>query len=346
MDGRDQPDTNVVRIRRRGDPSEAERRRLASTIFAEQDDVGTFSRGNLVPPATDHPTEPRERRPSDRRSLLREAATNTRRPWPRARATARSDSETIAYFDQLTTRERCRNGLEGRRAVGRASDARKRPAPRRARAAPRDAARNGRRARTQSRRWGGARPLRRNRFARQHHATRSPGNPRHARRNPRWWRGIRSDPRRPRTTKPAHTEYPDARILRVANVCRSANRVRCRSARSERRRNRRTAKHRPTDSRARTDARRHRARAPPLSSKRSTTTDLTLAADRTPTPSPQTTTTTSAAPPRRSQPAGSGPQQRQQPSSSAAASDQSATPPAGPSGLGQVVGKNCDPKCK
>ena len=50
MDGRDQPDTNVVQIRRRGDPSEAERRRLASTIFAEPDDVATFSRGNLVPP--------------------------------------------------------------------------------------------------------------------------------------------------------------------------------------------------------------------------------------------------------------------------------------------------------
>ena len=71
MDGRDQPDTNVVRIRRRGDPSEAERRRLASTIFAEEDDVGTFSHGNLVPPATDPPTESA----NDRRSLLRKAAT-------------------------------------------------------------------------------------------------------------------------------------------------------------------------------------------------------------------------------------------------------------------------------
>ena len=55
MDGRDQPDTNVVRIRRRGDPSEAERRRLASTIFAEPDDVATFSRGNLVPPRPRRP---------------------------------------------------------------------------------------------------------------------------------------------------------------------------------------------------------------------------------------------------------------------------------------------------
>ena len=83
MDGRDQPDTNVVRIRRKGDPSEAERRRLASTIFAEQDDVGTFSRGNLVPPPTDHPTGPRDDDASDRRSVLREPATKPRRPRAR-----------------------------------------------------------------------------------------------------------------------------------------------------------------------------------------------------------------------------------------------------------------------
>jgi hypothetical protein len=51
MDNRKPPDTNVVRLRRNGDPSDEERQRLASTIFAEQDEIGTFSRGNLVPPA-------------------------------------------------------------------------------------------------------------------------------------------------------------------------------------------------------------------------------------------------------------------------------------------------------
>ena len=51
MDDRKPPDTNVVRLRRNGNPSDEERQRLASTIFAEQDEVGTFSRGNLVPPA-------------------------------------------------------------------------------------------------------------------------------------------------------------------------------------------------------------------------------------------------------------------------------------------------------
>ena len=76
-------------------------------------------------------------------------------------------------------------------------------------------------------------------------------------------------------------------------------------------------------------------------------THLTLAADHMPTPNPQTITTTPAA--TGEEIANSGttePQQPQQPSSHAAASNQSASPPAGPSGLGQVVGTNCDPKCK
>jgi len=55
MDDRKPPDTNVVRLRRSGDPSDEERQRLASTIFAPQDEVGTFSRGNLVPPAPSAP---------------------------------------------------------------------------------------------------------------------------------------------------------------------------------------------------------------------------------------------------------------------------------------------------
>jgi hypothetical protein len=48
MDDRKPPDTNVVRLRRNGDLSDEERQRLASTIFADQDEVGTFSRGNLM----------------------------------------------------------------------------------------------------------------------------------------------------------------------------------------------------------------------------------------------------------------------------------------------------------
>jgi hypothetical protein len=103
MDGRDQPDTNVVRIRRSGDPSEAERRRLASTIFAEEDDVGTFSRGNLVPPPTDHPTEPRDDDRANAADPYFERLQRTRGGHRQIATAARSDSETIAYFDRLAT---------------------------------------------------------------------------------------------------------------------------------------------------------------------------------------------------------------------------------------------------
>jgi hypothetical protein len=108
MDGRDQPDTNVVRIRRSGDPSEAERRRLASTIFAEEDDVGTFSRGNLVPPPTDHPTEPRDDDRANAADPYFERLQRTRGGHRQIATAARSDSETIAYFDRLARQTRPR----------------------------------------------------------------------------------------------------------------------------------------------------------------------------------------------------------------------------------------------
>jgi hypothetical protein len=64
MDDRTRPDTNVVLLRRKGDPSEAERERVASTILAEPDDIATFSRGNLVPPRADTRDEAEEPAPS------------------------------------------------------------------------------------------------------------------------------------------------------------------------------------------------------------------------------------------------------------------------------------------
>jgi hypothetical protein len=76
-------------------------------------------------------------------------------------------------------------------------------------------------------------------------------------------------------------------------------------------------------------------------------THLTLTADHTSAPNPQTTTTETGETGEEIASNGTaGQQQRQQPSSHAAASNQPASPPAGPSGLGQVVGTNCDPKCK
>jgi hypothetical protein len=102
MDGRDQPDTNVVRIRRKGDPSETERKRLASTIFADEDDIGTFSRGNLVPPRPDARDTNQELAPSSDPFLDRLPAQS------KADETQRTDpadpgESTDAYFDRLTT---------------------------------------------------------------------------------------------------------------------------------------------------------------------------------------------------------------------------------------------------
>ena len=50
MDDRQPPDSNVVQLRPNGELSKEEREQLARTIFAAQDDVSTFSCGNLVPP--------------------------------------------------------------------------------------------------------------------------------------------------------------------------------------------------------------------------------------------------------------------------------------------------------
>jgi hypothetical protein len=102
MDDRTPPDTNVVLLRRKGDPCEAERERVASTIFAEPDDVATFSRGNLVPP------------PPDARDANDEAAPSADPFFDRLQAasktaeTQRTDladdgESTDAYFDRLAT---------------------------------------------------------------------------------------------------------------------------------------------------------------------------------------------------------------------------------------------------
>jgi hypothetical protein len=101
MDSRQPPDTNVVRLRRNGDLSDEELRRLASTIFAEQDEVGTFSRGNLVPPKP--PTPP-----------------------------TRDDvSSPDPFFDELQT-ELARDQTQARAAAGKRDDTDRRPVKRRA----------------------------------------------------------------------------------------------------------------------------------------------------------------------------------------------------------------------
>lgn len=329
MDGRDQPDTNVVRIRRRGDPSEAERRRLASTIFAEEDDVGTFSHGNLVPPAADHPTEPG----NDPRPAADPYFEKLQQPRGRRHASgskARSDSETIAYFDQLTNESAAEmasrvDGPAVEPALPGSAQlpAELAPRPRRRRRGPPG--------RTQLLRTTAATGVVRLAILAALVATLAGGaafgamligREQPSRHTPNVETSGSSAP----ATLALHIAF--AAIQRGANegaIVEQQTHVQHKTARAPTRGPR---------------ARPHRSRRGV-----STTIDLALAADRTSTPSPQTTTTTSAST-AESAATGGIAQEAQQASSSPATSDQPATPPAGPSGLGQVVGTNCDPKCK
>jgi len=99
MDNGKPPDTNVVRLRRNGDPSDEERQRLASTIFAEQDEVGTFSRGNLVPPAPTTPPARNEPPPADPFFEKLQAPLSSGQTETAAIAGERS--ATAAYFERL-----------------------------------------------------------------------------------------------------------------------------------------------------------------------------------------------------------------------------------------------------
>jgi hypothetical protein len=100
MDNGKPPDTNVVRLRRDGDPSDEERQRLASTIFAEQDEIGTFSRGNLVPPAPTAP--PGSHEPSAADPFFEQLQTPAAGAERRAAAAGDSDA-TAAYFERLSS---------------------------------------------------------------------------------------------------------------------------------------------------------------------------------------------------------------------------------------------------
>ena len=127
MDDRTRPDTNVVLLRRKGDPSEAERERVASTIFAEPDDIATFSRGNLVPPRPDTRDDAEEPAPSpdpffDRLQETSESdGTQTADP-------ADDGESTDAYFDRLATQTPAEMSTTGAKGPSGQADAGKRTA--------------------------------------------------------------------------------------------------------------------------------------------------------------------------------------------------------------------------
>ena len=100
MDNRKPPDTNVVQLRRDGDPSDEERQRLASTIFAEQDEIGTFSRGNLVPPTPTTPAAP-DHPPAAAGPFFEQLQAPPTSEKANAAAAVDERDATAAYFERL-----------------------------------------------------------------------------------------------------------------------------------------------------------------------------------------------------------------------------------------------------
>lgn len=103
MDDRDRPDTKVVRLRRQGDPDEARREQLARTIFAREDESGTFSLGNLIPP------EPKQDNgddvPEDKPDTFFDRVRRERQAQANATVDPAAPGDgTAAYFDQFSAR--------------------------------------------------------------------------------------------------------------------------------------------------------------------------------------------------------------------------------------------------
>jgi hypothetical protein len=96
MDDRKPPESNAVRLRRDGEPDEEERRRLSRTIFASEDEVGTFSRGNLLlPPHKPPPDEP----PAEPDPFFEQLQAPDHSATPGIPVGDRAD--TVAYFEKL-----------------------------------------------------------------------------------------------------------------------------------------------------------------------------------------------------------------------------------------------------
>ncbi len=104
MDGHDHHDTNVVNLRRETDLTDEEREQIAATIFADADEISTFSQGNLVPPAPppdDQKTEATAD-PFFAEQLRRRAEKAPPRSAPEdEQGREASPSETDVFFERL-----------------------------------------------------------------------------------------------------------------------------------------------------------------------------------------------------------------------------------------------------
>lgn len=114
MDDRKPPESNAVRLRRDGEPDEEERRRLSRTIFASEDEVGTFSRGNLLlPPHKPPPDEP----PAEPDPFFEQLQAPDHSATPGIPVGDRAD--TVAYFEKLGSQTAAESGCDCRPASDR-----------------------------------------------------------------------------------------------------------------------------------------------------------------------------------------------------------------------------------
>ena len=104
MDDHDHHDTNVVNLRRETGLTGEEREQIAATIFAEPDEISTFSQGNLVPPASPPPDDRKTEDAADpffADQLRHRADEPPRSAEDDKRASETSASETDVFFEQL-----------------------------------------------------------------------------------------------------------------------------------------------------------------------------------------------------------------------------------------------------
>lgn len=99
MDDHDHPDTNVVSLRRKHDLRGRDQDQVASTIFAEQDEISTFSQGNLVPPTP--PGQPVDQGPTRPTDPFFDKHLRQRSPDRELTSGANIDLDADEYFARL-----------------------------------------------------------------------------------------------------------------------------------------------------------------------------------------------------------------------------------------------------
>ena len=107
MDDRDRANTKVVPLRRKGQSENGDREHVASKIFAEEDGIGTFSLGNLIPPT-------RRGAGDDPRGTPPDGFERKQEPDPASGAqNAAADEGPDEFFEQLIAQSSVRTRSDG-----------------------------------------------------------------------------------------------------------------------------------------------------------------------------------------------------------------------------------------